>query len=69
MYIGELVNQHGLGIWVSCNKIGYPEFQVVEKLEDVACFKIKYADGHELILSDILGDYEVISTVGGSSVY
>lgn len=68
MYIRELVEKHGLGIWVFCKKTSYPPFQVVECLnaddQGRHQFKVCYGDGHESIIVDCLDDYSKLRYPG-----
>jgi hypothetical protein len=59
MYVNELVEKHGLGIWVSCKKHGYPKFQVVEKGNQEKEFLCEYEDGLRFTIVDRLNDYEL----------
>jgi hypothetical protein len=59
MSVSELVEKHGLGIWVSCKKHGYAKFRVIEKGNKKKGFLCEYEDGHRFILVDCLNDYEL----------
>lgn len=59
MHISELVEQHGVPIRVTCNQRGHPPFQVLERLDNDE-FRVEYPDGTEGVVTNCLGDYELI---------